>query len=108
MGTVPLTGKNQDHCKPLAQRELCRLAAAFGSDLLGIAIPSKLFQSNLRTRPDVVAMSDDTEVARRWLRLCRRRVSPAAWSSRMFLLTRGAATHAGPALLPHRSVGPAR
>jgi hypothetical protein len=68
-GTDSLTGKNYDHRKPWIEQQLQRLAACFGIDLLGFAILSNHFHLILRSRPDVVAAWDDTEVARRWLML---------------------------------------
>ncbi len=73
MGIDPLTGKNYDHRKEWLEVELVRLAAQFGVDLLCQAILSNHFHLVLRSRPDVVATWDDTEVARRWLALCPRR-----------------------------------
>ena len=70
MGTDPLTGKNYDHRKLWLEIELKRLAAQFGIDILCNAILSNHFHLVLRSRPDVVAEWDDTEVARRWLMLC--------------------------------------
>ena len=67
MGTDELTGKNYDHRKTWVENELKRLAAGFGIDLLSMAILSNHFHLILRSRPDVVATWDDTEVARRWL-----------------------------------------
>lgn len=70
MGNDPLTGKNYDHRKQWLEDELIRLAAHFGIDLLCYAILSNHFHLVLRSRPDVVAAWNDTEVARRWLMLC--------------------------------------
>lgn len=70
MGNDPLTGKNYDHRKLWVEIELKRLAAQFGIDLLCQAILSNHFHLVLRSRPDVVAVWDETEVARRWLMLC--------------------------------------
>lgn len=70
MGNDPLTGKNYDHRKLWVEIELKRLAARFGIDLLCHAILSNHFHLVLRSRPDVVAQWNDTEVARRWLMLC--------------------------------------
>lgn len=70
LGIDPLTGKNYDHRKQWLETELRRLAAQFGIDLLCHAILSNHFHLVLRSRPDVVATWDDTDVARRWLRLC--------------------------------------
>jgi len=70
LGKDPLTGKNYDHRKSWCEQRLIRLAAQFGIDLLGYAILSNHFHLVLRSRPDVVASWNDTEVAGRWLRLC--------------------------------------
>ncbi len=70
LGNDPLTGKNYDHRKLWVEIELKRLAAQFGIDLLGNAILSNHFHLILRSRPDVVAQWDDSEVAGRWLMLC--------------------------------------
>ena len=48
------------------ERQLERLAAWFEIDLLGFSILSNHFYLILRSRPDAVALWDDTEVARRW------------------------------------------
>jgi hypothetical protein len=70
LGTDPVSGKNYDHRKVWIEQQLERLAGGFGIDLLGYAILSNHYHCILRSRPDVVATWDDTEVARRWLRLC--------------------------------------
>ncbi len=70
MGTDEFTGKNYDHRKTWVENELKRLAAGFGIDLLTFSILSNHFHLMLRSRPDVVATWDDSEVARRWLLLC--------------------------------------
>jgi hypothetical protein len=70
MGEDPLTGKNFDHRKSWMEEELQHLAAHFGIDLLCYSILSNHFHLILRSRPDVVAVWDDAEVARRWLMLC--------------------------------------
>ena len=70
MGNDPVSGKNYDHRKVMIELQLQRLAGAFGIDLLGFAIMSNHFHLILRSRPDVVATWDDTEVARRWLLIC--------------------------------------
>lgn len=73
MGNDPLTGKNFDHRKAWMELELQHLAKHFGIDLLCYAILSNHFHLVLRSRPDVVANWDDSEVARRWVMLCPRR-----------------------------------
>ena len=65
-----MTGKNFDHRKVWIEDRLQQLAAAFGIDLLAFSCLSNHFHLILRSRPDVVATWDDTEVARRWLLLC--------------------------------------
>ncbi len=72
-GEDPITGKNFDHRKAWIEEHLRGFAASFGIDLLGFAILSNHFHLILRSRPDVVATWDDTEVARRWLSLCPHR-----------------------------------
>ena len=70
LGNDPLTGKNYDHRKLWIKEQLVRLLAQFSIDLLCFAIMSNHFHLILRSRPDIVATWDDTEVARRWLMLC--------------------------------------
>ena len=70
LGIDPVTGKNFDYRKVMIEKLLRRMAGHFGIDLLGFAILSNHFHLILRSRPDVVATWDDTEVARRWLMLC--------------------------------------
>ena len=76
LGEDALSGKNFDHRKAWIEDSLQQFAAAFGIDLLGFAILSNHFHLILRSRPDVVATWDDSEVARRWLMLCPHRRSP--------------------------------
>ena len=73
MGDDPISGKNFDHRKVWMEKKLELHAANFGIDLLGQAILSNHFHLVLRSRPDVVETWDDTEVARRWWRLCPKR-----------------------------------
>ena len=70
LGDDPLTGRNYDHRKLWTENRLQLHAQNFGIDLLSYAIMSNHFHLILRSRPDVVATWDDTEVARRWLMLC--------------------------------------
>ena len=70
LGSDAVTGKNFDHRKVWIEDRLQQLAAAFGIDLLAFSCLSNHFHLILRSRPDVVATWDDTEVARRWLLLC--------------------------------------
>ena len=70
MGNDPDSGKNFDHRKQWLEDRLRRFAAYFGIDLLTFCILSNHFHLVLRSRPDVVATWDDSEVARRWLMIC--------------------------------------
>jgi len=72
-GFDPVSGKNFDDRKVWVEEELKTQAVNFGIDLLSMAILSNHFHLLLRSRPDVVATWDDTEVARRWLLLCPKR-----------------------------------
>ena len=73
LGDDLLTGKNFDHRKQWIEDKLQQLAASFGIDLLAFSCLSNHFHLVLRSRPDVVATWDDTEVARRWWSLCPQR-----------------------------------
>ncbi len=72
-GQDELTGKNFDHRKVWIEELLEHFAAHFGIDLLCFAVLSNHYHLILRTRPDVVATWDDTEVARHWLMICPHR-----------------------------------
>ncbi len=73
LGDDPFSGKNFDHRKQWLDEQLIHQARHFGIDLLCQAILSNHFHLVLRSRPDVVAGWDDSEVARRWLMLCPER-----------------------------------
>ena len=73
LGDDPFSGKNFDHRKVWLDDQLIHQARHFGIDLLCQAILSNHFHLILRSRPDVVAEWDDSEVARRWLMLCPER-----------------------------------
>lgn len=73
MGDDPISGTNFDHRKEWIETLLQHFAAHFGIDLLCYSILSNHYHLILRTRPDVVAEWDDTEVARRWLMICPQR-----------------------------------
>ena len=75
-GEDPISGKDYSYRKEWIEGELVRQAAQFGIDLLGFSCMSTHFHLILRSRPDVVAEWDDTEVARRWLMLCPIRKTP--------------------------------
>ncbi len=70
MGDDPVTGNNYDHRKAWIEGLLRWYAGLFGIDLLAFAILSNHFHLILRSRPDVVALWDDREVARRWRMIC--------------------------------------
>ena len=70
LGEDAVTGKNYDHRKLWIDDQLVQQARHFGIDLLCQAILSNHFHLVLRSRPDVVAEWNDSEVARRWLMLC--------------------------------------
>jgi hypothetical protein len=72
-GQDPITGVNYDHRKVWIEERLRYFAALFGIDLLAFAILSNHYHLMLRSRPDVVATWDDSEVARRWLMICPHR-----------------------------------
>lgn len=67
------TGTDYSYRKGWFEDELKRLAACFGIDLLTYSIMDNHFHLILRSRPDIVALWDDREVARRWLELCPKR-----------------------------------
>ena len=73
MGNDPVSGKNFDHRKAWMETELQALAKSMGIDLLCHAILSNHFHLVLRSRPDVVALWEDSQVAHRWLMLCPKR-----------------------------------
>ena len=70
LGDDPVSGQNFDHRKLWIEELLEHFAAHFGIDLLAYSLLSNHYHLILRTRPDVVANWDDTEVARRWLMRC--------------------------------------
>lgn len=70
LGIDEFTGKNYEYRRLWIEELIERFANYFGIDVLVFAILSNHFHSVLRSRPDVVATWDDTEVARRWLMLC--------------------------------------
>ncbi len=73
LGDDAFSGKNFDHRKVWLDEQLIHQARHFGIDLLCQAILSNHFHLVLRSRPDVVAEWDDSEIARRWLMLCPER-----------------------------------
>lgn len=75
LGEDASSGRNFDHRKQWLEKEIAFLAGYFGIDVLSYAVLSNHFHIVLRNRPDVVATWSDTEVARRWLRICPLRKS---------------------------------
>jgi REP element-mobilizing transposase RayT len=73
MGDDPVSGKNFDHRKQWIEDEIERSAAHFGIDLIAFSLLSNHMHLILRSRPDVVATWDASEVARRWWMLCPKR-----------------------------------
>ena len=69
-GEDPYSGRNYDHRKAWLEERFRMLAGLFGIDIVGFAIMSNHFHLVIRSRPDVIAIWSDTEVARRWLMLC--------------------------------------
>ena len=69
MGVDEHSGKNFDHRKRWLEEKLKHLAANFGIDQLALSCMSNHFHLLLRSRPDVVATRDDTQVALRWWQL---------------------------------------
>lgn len=72
-GRDPITGKNFDHRKGWIENQIKIQAANFGIDMLAFSLMSNHFHQVLRSRPDIVATWDDSEVARRWLMICPKR-----------------------------------
>lgn len=70
LGDDEISGKNYDHRKVWIEELFQQFASCFGVDLIAFAILSNHFHLVLRSRPDVVATWDDSEVARRWLLIC--------------------------------------
>ena len=66
LGDDHLTQKNFDHRKNWFEDKLKQLASNFGIDLLAFSCLANHFHLVLRSRPDVVATWDVTEVAQRW------------------------------------------
>jgi REP element-mobilizing transposase RayT len=70
MGFDQLSGKNFDYRKLWIEQRMEQMARYFGIDLLCNSILSNHLHLVLRSRPDVVATWDDTQVAWRWSMLC--------------------------------------
>ena len=68
-GKDAASGKNYEHRREWIRHRMELLASAFGIDVLNYAVMSNHVHSVLRTRPDIVNVWSDEEVATRWLRL---------------------------------------
>ncbi len=68
-----VTGKSFEHRRQWIRERFEFLASAFAIDCLTYTVLSNHMHVVLRSRPDVVAVWSDDEVARRWLKLFPRR-----------------------------------
>jgi hypothetical protein len=69
-GDDPLSGRSYEHRRKWIRERLEFLASVFAIDCLTFAVLSNHIHLILRSRPDLVRGWSDTEVAKRWLRLC--------------------------------------
>ena len=76
-GQDPVLGKSYEHRRQWIAERLEFLASIFAIDCLTFTIMSNHFHLVLRSRPDIVRGWSDEQVARRWLRLCPLRETPA-------------------------------
>ena len=75
-GFDAFTGRDFSHRKALLLERLRHLSTIFAIDVCAFAILATHYHLILRTRPDLVAVWSDREVARRWLTLFPRRRDP--------------------------------
>ncbi len=75
-GFDPLTGRDFSHRKALLVKRLRHLAAVFAIEVCAYAVLANHYHLILRTRPDMVELWSDEEVARRWLTLFPRQRDP--------------------------------
>ncbi len=68
-GKDEASGKDFEHRRGWIRLRMELLASAFGVDVLNYAVMSNHVHSILRTRPDIVKLWSDEDVATRWLRL---------------------------------------
>ena len=68
-GEDAVSGKNYGHRREWIRCRMERLASVFGIDVLTYAILSNHLHIVVRTRPDVIAVWSDSDVALRWLRV---------------------------------------
>ena len=80
-GFDPLTGRDFSHRKAWLVERLRHLAAIFAIEVCAYAVMLNHYHTILRTRPDIVALWSDREVATRWLTLFPRRRGPKGSSN---------------------------
>ena len=68
-GKDAASGKDYEYRREWIRHRMELLATAFGIDVLNYAVMSNHVHSILRTRPDIVKLWSDEDVATRWLRL---------------------------------------
>ena len=68
-GVDPLSGNSYNHRRSWIRDRLELLAGLFGPEIAAFTALSNDLHVILRTRPDLVALWSDQEVARRWLTL---------------------------------------
>ena len=66
-GFDTLTGRDFSHRKALLVERLRYLAAVFAIEVCAYSVMANHYHVILRTRPDIVALWSDQDVARRWL-----------------------------------------
>lgn len=69
-GEDPYTGQCYDYRKGMFRDRLEFLCSIFAIDCLTYTVMSNHFHTVLRSRPDIVGVWNDKEIARRWLWLC--------------------------------------
>lgn len=75
-GFDPITRQDFSHRKTLLVNRLRELAAVFAIEVCAYAVMATHYHTILRTRPDIVALWSDREVATRWLTLFSRHRNP--------------------------------
>jgi hypothetical protein len=68
-GTDPITGKSYNYRKQWVRNRLINLTQIFTIDVLAYAVQDNHNHTGLRTRPDILRMLSEDEIARRWLSL---------------------------------------
>lgn len=72
-GDDPYSGQSYEHRRTWIRNRIEFLASVFAIDCLTYTVLSNHWHVVLRSRPDIVALWTDEEVARRWLRLFPKR-----------------------------------